>query len=142
MPRVTASTAPRSPFSLADDRVEPARSQTVTYRCPAGHSFTIRLYAEAECIPLRWDCRSCGAAAQTDCPEAVEVLVTQRRIGPSPKTPWQQLRERRSIAQLDALLEERLALLRGFHDTAAATESGDGSDGREATVAADASDAA
>ena len=116
MPRVTASVAPRASFSLADDRVEPAKSQTVTYQCPAGHTFSIRLFAEAEVIPLMWDCRTCGAPAHTDAPAATEVPVTASRIGPSPKTPWQQLRQRRSIAELEALLEERLVLLRRLEE--------------------------
>ena len=42
------------------------------------------------------------------------------RVGRSPKSPWQQLRERRTIAELEALLEERLGLLRAHEATAAA----------------------
>ncbi len=119
MPPVTATGAPRSSYSLADDLVEPAETQTLTYRCPAGHTFAIRLYAEAAFIPVRWDCRTCGAAAHTDSPAAVEVPVTGR-AGPRNKTPWQQLRERRTIAELEVLLEERLGLLRALEATAEA----------------------
>ena len=118
MPPVTATGTPRS-YSLTDDLVEPAETRTTTYRCPAGHSFAIRLSAEAEVIPLRWDCPTCGVAAYTDNTAAREVPVAGRVVG-SRKSPWQQLRERRTIAELETLLEERLALLRAHQATAAA----------------------
>ena len=116
MPTVTATGLHRPSYSLADDLVEPAPVLNVTYRCPAGHTFDVRLSAEAEVIPLRWDCRTCGAAAQTDDAAAAEVPVPKRG-GASPKTPWQQLRERRTLDELEALLEERLGLLRA-HEAA------------------------
>ena len=103
----------RATYSLLDDLVEPAPTLHVTYRCPDGHTFRVRLYAEADVIPVRWACRTCGAAATTDVTDAVEVPTYERRGGAPSKTPWQQLRERRSIPELEALLDERLALLRG-----------------------------
>ena len=115
---VTATGTARS-YSLTDDLVEPAETRTTTYRCPAGHTFAIRLFAEAEVIPLRWDCRTCGAAAHTENTAAREVPVAGRVLG-SRKSPWQQLRERRTIAELETLLEERLGLLRAHQATAAA----------------------
>jgi len=114
MTTIRSATTTGAPFSLLDDRVEPAPTRLVTYRCQGGHVFGIRLYAEAEAVPTRWDCRACGATATTEVTGAVEVPEPPRR-GASTKTPWQQLRERRSIAELEALLDERLALLRG-HD--------------------------
>ena len=115
---VTATGNARS-YSLTDDLVEPAETQELTYRCPAGHTFAIRLFAEAEVIPLRWDCRTCGAAAHTDDAAAQEVPVAGRAPA-RPKSAWQHLRERRSIAELETLLEERLGLLRAHQATAAA----------------------
>ena len=103
----------RATFSLLDDLVEPAPTKKVTYRCPDGHTFRVRLYAEADVIPVTWACRTCGAAATTNLTGAVQVPTYDRRGGASSKTPWQQLRERRSIAELEALLDERLAVLRG-----------------------------
>jgi len=117
MPPVTTNGTSRS-YSLTDDLVEPAETQTLTYHCPAGHTFSIRLFAEAEVIPVRWDCRTCGAAAHTDNAAAREVPVAGRVAG-TRKSPWQQLRERRSIAELETLLEERLGLLRA-HDASVA----------------------
>ena len=118
MPYVTA-TGPQRSYSLTDDLVEPAETLTMTYNCPAGHVFAIRLFAEAEVVPRRWDCTTCGAAAYTDNAAATEMPVTGR-VAATPKTPWQQLRERRSIAELEALLEERLQLLRAHRSTEAA----------------------
>jgi hypothetical protein len=117
MPHVTA-TGPRS-YSLSDDLVEPAETQAVTYDCPAGHTFAIRFFAEAEVLPLRWDCPTCGEAARTDSAVAQEMPVVGRPPA-NRKSPWQQLRERRTIAELEALLDERLQLLRGPGATTAA----------------------
>jgi hypothetical protein len=50
---------------------------------------------------------------------AQEVPVVGRPAA-NPKSPWQQLRERRTIAELEALLAERLQLLRGQAATTAA----------------------
>lgn len=108
----------RSSYSRLDDLVQPAESLTVTYTCPAGHSFEIRLSAEADVVPATWECRRCGAAAPTQHRGALEVPVP-RRSGAASKTPWQQLRERRTIAELEALLEERLGLLRAGRRVAA-----------------------
>ena len=118
MPPVTATGAPRA-YSLTDDLVEPAETQALTYHCASGHTFVVRLFAEAEVIPLAWDCRRCGAAAQTDHAGARKVATSRRAVA-SRKTPWQQLRERRTIAELEELLEERLQLLRAHRATAAA----------------------
>jgi len=118
MSLVTATGTPRS-YSLTDDLVAPAETQTPTYHCPAGHTFAIRLFAEAEVIPLRWDCRTCGATAHTENAAAQELPLSGRAAA-SRKSPWQQLRERRTIAELETLLEERLRLLRAHQATAAA----------------------
>ena len=114
MPTIRSAPTTGAAFSLLDDLVEPAPTRRVTYRCPEGHTFRVPLYADADVIPMRWDCRTCGAAASTNFTAAVEVPTYDRRGRPSSKTPWEQLRERRSTAELEALLEERLAVLRGL----------------------------
>ena len=113
-----------SAYSALDDLVEPAQTQQITYVCSCGHNFSLRLFAEAETIPLSWDCPTCGAKARTETPEAQEIPVPRRAGSPS-KTPWQQLLERRSIADLEIILEERLALLRATV-AASSAESADG----------------
>jgi len=117
MPSVTAATTGRPAYSLSDDLVEPAETRDVTYRCPSGHTFVARFFAGAEVVPHRWACRSCDADAHTDDPAAEEVPDSRRWVGRT-KTPWQMLLERRTLAELEALLDERLRLLRAAGEAA------------------------
>jgi hypothetical protein len=80
MPPVIATGTRRTPYPRSDDLVESADTRTVTYHCPSGDTFVVRLFAEAEVV----------------------------------------LRERRTIAELESLLDERLQLLRARGATAAA----------------------
>lgn len=116
MPPIRGSRLNHSPYLGLDNLVEPADTQQIAYACSCGCRFTLRLFAEAETIPVTWDCRTCGGKARTDTPGAEEVIVP-RRMGSASKTPWQQLRERRSIAELEVLLEERLAVVRANDET-------------------------
>ena len=90
-----------------DEGVEPAARLDVTYDCPAGHSFTMPFSVEADVpsplgVPrLR---RAPRSRATSRCPE-------EKAIKPS-RTHWDMLLERRSIPELEELLEERLELLR------------------------------
>jgi RNA polymerase-binding protein len=86
--------------------VEFAARQDVVYDCPRGHNFTLTFSAEAE-IPAIWECPRCGAEslrANHERPVAKDEKP--------PRTHWDMLRERRSIAELEDLLAERLDLLR------------------------------
>lgn len=92
-----------------DHYTERAERQTVRYDCPLGHHTLIPFSTEAEEIPLTWTCR-CGreAAVVTQVPNlAVPDTKPERHV----RTHWDMLRERRSIAELEELLTERLALL-------------------------------
>ena len=89
----------------SDSGVQPAARQDVTYHCPNGHSVIVPLSVEADVPPL-WECR-CGAQAlreNTDQPEAKPMKPA--------RTHWDMLMERRTTAELEVLLEERLTLLR------------------------------
>jgi hypothetical protein len=91
--------------SLENDRdVEFAPRMTVTYNCPNGHVINMTFSAEAE-VPVEWECE-CGELA---------LLLDATKPEPKPtkhvRTHWDMLLERRSIAELEELLEERLALL-------------------------------
>ena len=126
MPPIRGSRMNSSAYSALDDLVEPAETQQISYVCSCGRKFSLRLFAEAETIPLSWDCPTCGGKARTEVPEAEEIPVPRRAGSPS-KTPWQQLLERRSIADLEIILEERLAVLRATYgsimtDSAAAED--------------------
>ena len=89
-----------------EEGVEPAARTLAEYHCPRGHVTHIPFSVEAE-IPPTWECR-CGAEAklQGGGPEPEAKPVKHVR------THWDMLLERRSIPELEELLEERLTLLR------------------------------
>ena len=89
-----------------DAGVEMAARQEVGYDCPRGHHFTMPFSVEAD-VPVVWECRVCGG-------EALLVDGTQPEAKKSkpPRTHWDMLMERRTTADLEDLLAERLALLR------------------------------
>lgn len=95
-----------------DDATIPnAPSQQVTYRCHDGHATTVRLSVEAE-VPDLWECRTCSqfASHSTAAPEG--AYLPEGRKAFVPRSHWDQLIARRTIPELEALLEERLQLLR------------------------------
>lgn len=93
-----------------DDHVEPAARQVVRYACPDGHVSAVPFSLEAEGIPVTWECR-CGREARAVIHVAgmAEPLERSER---HVRTHWDMLLERRSIGDLQELLDERLALLR------------------------------
>jgi hypothetical protein len=89
-----------------DEGVEVAPRQDVAYECGRGHRFSVPFSVEAE-VPATWECRVCGAEAlrvDGDRPEPKKIKA--------PRTHWDMLLERRSVGELEALLTERLELLR------------------------------
>jgi hypothetical protein len=88
-----------------DVGVQMAARQDVTYHCPNGHTVVVPLSLEAD-VPALWECR-CGAQALREDTEA----PTQKAMKPA-RTHWDMLMERRTTAELEELLAERLALLR------------------------------
>jgi hypothetical protein len=94
-------------ISYEDERgVVLAERQTVRYACPAGHDIEMVFSTEAD-VPDVWECSRCGAEAVL-----VDGSQPQRRAAKAPRTHWDMLLERRSIAELEQLLEERLSMLR------------------------------
>ncbi|HRC17760.1 MAG TPA: RNA polymerase-binding protein RbpA [Phycicoccus elongatus] len=89
-----------------DENVVPSERQITTYLCPNGHVIELPFSVEAE-IPPTWECR-CGASARLLNGESVPDAKPAR----PPRTHWDMLLERRSIPELEELLEERLTLLR------------------------------
>ncbi|RKS67897.1 RNA polymerase binding protein RbpA [Motilibacter peucedani] len=89
-----------------DAGVETAPRQRIDYDCPSGHRTSVPMSMEAE-VPLVWECRVCGQEALRSDAEMPEA----KRVKP-PRTHWDMLLERRTVAELEELLEERLALLR------------------------------
>ena len=81
-----------------------------TYHCDAcGTDTTLMFAADAE-APQTWECRSCNAAAvlQVD----GKSVTVDDEDGKPVRTHWDMLLERRTRAELEELLEERLAFIR------------------------------
>ncbi|MGW0522868.1 RNA polymerase-binding protein RbpA [Crossiella sp. NPDC003009] len=93
--------------SYEQEKETGAASRSVAYTCPKGHRFTVCLAEDAE-VPPAWDCRQHGVES----PCAVEGIEPEPKKVKPPRTHWDMLLERRSIPELEELLDERLALLR------------------------------
>lgn len=93
-------------FSMeSDEGVVPSERQLTSYVCPHGHTTELPFSVEAD-VPPTWECR-CGATALLKGGEAPELKPAKHA-----RTHWDMLLERRSIPELEELLEERLILLR------------------------------
>lgn len=90
----------------SDTGVDAAPRQDIAYDCGRGHHFVVPFSTEAD-VPYTWECRVCGAEALRSDGERPEP----KRVKP-PRTHWDMLLERRSIAELEELLTERLDILR------------------------------
>jgi hypothetical protein len=101
-----------------DRNTDLAPRQEIAFDCPKGHHFSVPFAAEAE-VPTTWECRVCGATAFTSAGD----LPAPKKVKPQ-RSHWDMLRERRSIADLEQVLAERLALIRGDrgHGESAAAE--------------------
>jgi hypothetical protein len=94
--------------SFEDERgIEFAARQNVAYVCRQGHEFEVIMAAEAD-VPAVWECPRCGAEALSK--DGAEPEAKAERPA---RTHWDMLLERRSIKELEDILAERLALLRG-----------------------------
>ena len=81
-----------------------------TYTCDAcGHVTNLMFAADAE-PPQTWECRACGADARLNVDgQAVTLDTSDEKAA---RTHWDMLMERRTRAELEELLEERLAFIR------------------------------
>lgn len=89
----------------SDTHVAPAERQVVSYECPEGHSTVVPFSVEAEEIPFEWSCR-CGRTAVRP-----DVNAPETKPARHVRSHWDMLLERRTIADLELLLVERLDLL-------------------------------
>lgn len=90
----------------SDRNTELAPRQTREYLCANGHRLEVPFAVDAE-VPATWECRFDGSTAKLidgDEPE-------QKKTKP-PRTHWDMLLERRSVAELEEILAERLEGLR------------------------------
>lgn len=86
------------------------RRETV-YLCDACKNETKLMFAADAEAPNTWECRVCGEPAilQVD-GKNVELEASEEKAG---RTHWDMLLERRTIPELEELLKERLAYVRG-----------------------------
>ena len=93
--------------SFEDERgIEFAARQQVGYLCPNGHEFEITMSVEAE-VPATWECQKCGSEALS-----TSGIKPEAKNEKPARTHWDMLLERRTIKELEELLDERLGLLR------------------------------
>lgn len=89
----------------SDEGVTFSERRITRYTCPEGHVSELPFSVEAD-VPSVWECR-CGLEAKlNDGPEPEGKAAKHQR------THWDMLLERRSVPELEELLEERLSLLR------------------------------
>lgn len=88
-----------------DRNTDLAPRRDVAYDCPEGHETLVPMAADAE-IPASWECRTCGATAILRDGE-----VPAGKSGKPVRTHWDMLLERRSLDDLEDVLNERLAEL-------------------------------
>lgn len=85
----------------------PAARVRVAFDCPNNHHFGI-VFAEEADLPAVWDCPTCGASSRAVDGRSPVVKPTK-----PVRTHWDMLLERRSVSDLQVLLDERLAEIRG-----------------------------
>lgn len=90
-----------------DRNAELAPRKPAEYQCPKGHVFDVPFADEAE-IPLVWECKFDGSVARLLDGAEPEA----KKVKPA-RTHWDMLMERRTIADLEEVLAERLEVLRG-----------------------------
>ena len=89
-----------------DRNTDLAPRQDVPFDCPNGHHFSVPFAAEAE-LPPMWECRVCGAMATASTGDS----PSPKKVKP-PRSHWDMLMERRTVEDLEAVLAERLEVVR------------------------------
>ncbi len=86
-----------------------------TYVCTLCSRETVMTFAADAEAPEAWECRTCGAEAVLRVGDAVvEIDHSGDKVA---RTHWDMLLERRTLPELEELLEERLAFVRGRRGT-------------------------
>jgi hypothetical protein len=88
-----------------DRNTDLAPRREVIFDCPEGHETRMPMALDAE-VPATWECRTCGEVALLRDGEAPAT-----KGGKPVRTHWDMLLERRSIDDLEDVLNERLAEL-------------------------------
>ncbi len=90
----------------SDRNTELAPRQTREYLCAKGHQFEVPFAVDAE-VPMTWECKFDGSVARL-----VDGSEPEQKKAKAPRTHWDMLLERRSIAELEDILAERLEEVR------------------------------
>lgn len=80
-----------------------------TYKCASGHLTELAFSVEAE-VPGTWECKVCSKDALLM--QSGETVEPQDLGDKTPRSHWQMLLERRSLAELEEILQERLVAIR------------------------------
>ncbi len=81
-----------------------------TYRCTVCERDTTMTFAADADVPEAWECRTCGAEALLRIGDGTATVDhSEDKVA---RTHWDMLLERRSLPELEELLEERLAYVR------------------------------
>jgi hypothetical protein len=83
-----------------------APRRTVRYACAKDHEFEVPFSDDAE-VPPTWECRLHGTESKI-----IDGAEPEQKKAKPPRTHWDMLLERRSIPELEELLNERLETLR------------------------------
>ena len=94
----------------SEEGVEFAARQRAQYRTPDGELFEVVFSSDAE-LPDTWESPKSGREGILLAPDGTPIDIVQADVKAA-RTHWDMLLERRSIAELEELLEERLQLLR------------------------------
>lgn len=89
----------------SDKHTEFAPRVATAFDCPRGHVTTVPFAVEAD-VPSSWECRVCGATALLR-----DGAQPEEKTGKPVRTHWDMLLERRSLAELEEVLAERLEAL-------------------------------
>ena len=94
----------------SEEGVEFASRQRAQYQTSDGETFEVVFAADAE-LPDTWESPKSGREGVLLSPDGTPVDIAQGEVKAA-RTHWDMLLERRTIAELEELLEERLQLLR------------------------------
>lgn len=103
-----------------DAGVELSPRRSVEYLADSGARFTVIFDADAE-PPPEWTDQRSGEIGFLDDEAGRAAREEFEEKGANQRTPWDMLVERRTIEELEELLEERLRLLRARRGTEASS---------------------
>ena len=107
MRSTTVRTSGLGSKSVENDRdVALSPRRQLGFDCLEHHGFSIVFSNEAQ-LPTAWECPICWVSSV----RSDGVVAEAKDVKPI-RTHWDRLRERRSLADLEELLSERLALLK------------------------------